>query len=170
MRQIRRLAALAVLCLALSACFMSRTPLIPPDEAAFPFEHLTLKGADDDIQEIVRAGDAYRFGPPDEAGRYALLRLVPAGDDGYVVALWPPDEADADETGVLYGFLVVDRAAGVIASYAATKPRDFTPLPGLAACESHVCVEDLDAYAAYARGRIAAGAAPDQTYRIVSIR
>ncbi len=167
MRQILRFAPVAVLCLALAACFASKAPLIPPGNAAFPVERLTFKGDTGDMQTLEHVGDAYRVGPPDKDGRYALLRLAPAGDDIYVAEMWA--EGKQDEGGVLHALLVVDRAAGEIASYAALRPEGFEPVPGLSSCDSNACIEDLDAYVAYAKARIAAGVAPDVVYHIVAM-
>jgi hypothetical protein len=60
--------------------------------------------------------------------------------------------------------------SGKVSSYAAIRPDAFEPLPGLALCDSSVCIEDLDAYVAYARREIAAGVPPDAEYRIIETK
>lgn len=170
MRQIRHLAAIAALCMALAGCFVSEAPLIGPEDAVFPVERLTFRSVEGDgeVQTLAREGDAYRFTAGDESDAFAFVRLREVGENQYVAALWAPPEID-EKVPVLYAFLVADVAGRRVGSYAAVKPDDFAPLPGLELCEREVCIEDLDAYVAYARHRIAAGVPPDATYEILAV-
>jgi hypothetical protein len=170
MRHLPRILPIIALCLGVAACFTSSAPLIAPEDAAFPFERLTFRPAGDgsEVQTLTRDGDVYRFTNADEPDKHALLRLRAVGENLYVAAFWGPPESE-EETPVLYALLAADLPANRVVSYASIKPDDFAPVPGLVPCERHVCIDDLDAYAAYAKGRIDAGIPPDVTYEILSI-
>lgn len=170
MRHLPRILSIIALCLGVAACFTNKTPLIGPEDAAFPFERLTFRpvGDEDEVQTLARDGDVYRFTNANAPDKHAFLRLRAVGENLYVAAFWGPPEA-GEETPVLYALLAADLPANRVLSYASIKPDDFEPLPGLVACERHVCIEDLDAYAAYAKGRIDAGIPLDVTYEILSI-
>lgn len=171
MRRILRLAVLLALAGGLSACFTSKTLLIAPDAAVFPHERIDFRVVDGDgtIQTLERAGDAYRYRPEPD-GDSASVRLMAAGADTFVVQFWTGLDSEEKDKQVLYALLVADPAGKRVASYAAVKPDAFTPPPGFVSCGQDVCIEDLEAYVAYARGLVAAGAPPDQVYEIVSTR
>jgi len=172
MSRILRLVFLAVLAGGLSACFTSKTLLIAPDAAVFPHERIDFRVVDGDgtLQRLERAGDSYRLTPDPESDRFGLVRLKAAGADTFVVQFWSVPEGGDTDTQVLYALLVADPAGKRIASYASVKPDAFAPLPGLVPCGENVCIEDLEAYVAYARALVAAGAPPDQVYEIVATR
>jgi hypothetical protein len=170
MRHLPRILSILALCLGVAACFTSPAPLIAPEDAAFPFERLTFRPAGDggEVQTLTRDGDVYRFTNADEPDKHALLRLRAVGENLYVVAFWEPAE-DAGRTPTLYALLAADLPANRVLSYASIKPDDFAPVPGIVPCDREACIEDLDAYVAYAKGRIDAGIPPDVTYEILSV-
>ena len=170
MRPILRLAVLLSLAVGLSACFTSRTLLIAPDAAVFPYERIDFRVVDGDgtIQTLEHVGEEYRFRPEPDSDRYALVRLMAAGPDTFVVQFWAGLDSEEKDKQILYALLVADPAGKRIASYAAVKPDAFTPLLGLALCGENVCIADLEAYLTYARALVAAGAPPDQMYEIVA--
>jgi hypothetical protein len=172
MRHLPRILSILALCLGVAACFTSPAPLIAPADAAFPFERLTFRplGDEDEMQTLARDGDLYRFTNATEPDKHGLVRLRAIGEDLYVVAFWlPPEAEDAEKMPVLYALLAADLPANRVLSYASIKPDDFAPVPGIVPCDREACIEDLDAYVAYAKGRIDAGIPPDVTYEILSV-
>lgn len=169
MQPVRNAVLTVLVCLGLVACFTSTAPLIGPEDAVFPFERVVFGEVSrpDDRQTWTRKGDAYSFRPDESEEREAFMRLKPAGDNLYVVQM----EFTEDEKPMrLYALLRADLAAGRVQSFAAVRPDAFEPLPGLSVCSDDlVCVEDLDAYVAYAKGRMDAGIPPDAEYRIIEM-
>ena len=154
--------------LVLAGCFTSPEPLIGAGEAVFPYEKIVFRSADreDDRQTWTRKGDSYSFKPDDGNGREAFVRLLPAGDDLYVVQMSFPEE---DQTRHLFALVRVDLGAMQADSYSAIIPDRFEDVPGLSKCGDVICIGNLDAYVAYARAGIDAGNPPDVTYRIISL-
>ena len=69
----------------------------------------------------------------------------------------------------LYALLRADPSAKRVDSFAAVMPDGFQARPGLSICDKAVCIDDLDAYVAYARAQIELGAHPDAEYRIIEM-
>ncbi len=163
-----RVLSTVVLCLGLAGCFTSKEPLIGPEDAVFPYQTIVFgdAGNPDDRQTWTRKGDAYSFRPDDSEDREASVRLKDIGKDLYVVQM---EFLDEDKLQRLFALLSVDLAARHAKSYAAIMPDDFQDLPGLAKCEDVVCIDDLDAYVAYARAAMQSGRPPDAEYRIISL-
>jgi hypothetical protein len=170
MRLFASIVSTMLLCLGLAGCFTSESLLIGADEADFPYDRIVFVAVDrpEDRLTLLRDGDVYLFQTADEDERYGRLRLKDIGGGLYLVQLQaPPGE---DDPGPLYAVLAVDLDSGRIASHAAIAPDGFEARPGLASCDTSVCIEDSDAYLAYAKARIAAGVAPDAEYRIVETK
>ena len=167
MRTFIRLMAIVVLGGALAGCFTSREPLIPPDEASFPFERIVfrLDGESDGQQILTREGDRYRMTDPKDPRHSILFRFKDVGNGAYVAQLWPAAEEDEAEEVFLYTGLLERGKA--IELYGATKPQDFEALPGLRVCDREVCIDDLDAYAAYLKQLIDTGTTPALVYHIL---
>jgi hypothetical protein len=163
-----RVLSLALLCLGLAACFTSKAPLIGPDDAAFPFERIVFAEVSrpDDRQSWTRKGDAYSWRIDEGDEREALMRLKAAGENLYVVQM---EFSEAGKARRLYALLRADVPAKRVYSYASIKPDAFEAQPGLSICDDSVCIDDLDAYVAYAKGRIDAGAPPDAEYEIIEM-
>jgi len=163
-----RVLSIALLCMGLTACFTSDDPLIGPAEATFPFERIVFAEVSraDDPQTWVRKGDAYSWRPDASDEREAVMRLKAVGDDLYLVQM---EFVERDQPERLYALLKADLPAKRVYSFAGIKPDAFAGLPGLAVCESVVCIEELDAYLAYAKSRIEAGAEPDAEYAIIEM-
>ena len=162
-----RILSMILLCLGLTACFTSEEPLIAAEDAVFPFERIVFAEVSrpDDRQTWTRKGDAYSFRPDDEE-REALMRLKAVGDNLYVVQM-ELNENEGPER--LYALLKADLPAKRVYSYAAIMPDAFQAEPGLPICDKAVCIADLDAYVAYAKGRIDAGVPPDVEYQIIEM-
>lgn len=163
-----RVLSIAILCIGLAACFTSKEPLIGPADAAFPFERIVFAEVSraDDPQTWVRKGDAYSWRQDENEEREAVMRLKTVGDNLYVVQM---EFVEQDQPERLYALLKADLPAKRVYSFAGIKPDDFAALPGLVLCSSNVCIEDLDAYVAYAMGLIDAGAKPDAEYAIIEL-
>jgi hypothetical protein len=163
-----RVLSIALLCLSLAACFTSRDPLIGPGDATFPFDRIVFAEVSraDDRQTWTRKGDAYSWRPDENDEREAVMRLKAVGDDLYVVQM---EFVERDQPERLYALLKADLPAKRVFSFAGIKPDAFTALPGLGLCDSAVCIDDLDAYVAYAKGTIEAGAQPDAEYEIIEM-
>jgi hypothetical protein len=163
-----RVLSLALLCLGLTACFTSKDPLIGGADAVFPFERIVFAEVSraDDRQTWTRKGDAYSWRMDEGDEREALMRLKAAGENLYVVQM---EFSEAGEAQRLYAVLLADVPAKRIYSYASIKPDAFEAQPGLSICDDSVCIEDLDAYVAYAKGRIEAGHPPDAEYEIIEM-
>jgi hypothetical protein len=168
MTAVARILTVVLVCLGLGGCFTAKEPLIGPDDAVFPFERIVFEEVsrpDDDRQSLIRKGDAYSFRPDASNEREALVRLKQVGDNLYVFQM---EFVENGKTERLYALLRADAAAGLVQSFAAIRPDGFEAQPGLSVCSDDlICIDDLDAYIAYAKGRIDAGAPPDAEYRII---
>jgi hypothetical protein len=163
-----RILFVVLVCLGLSACFTSTVPLIGPDDAVFPYDKIVFGEVSrpDDRQTWTRKGDAYSFRPDDSEEREASIRLKVVGENLYVVQM---EFTEAGKESRLFALLKADLAAMRVYSYASIIPDDFKDVPGLSRCDDVVCIEDLDAYVAYARAGMEAGHPPDTEYRIISL-
>ncbi len=164
-----RIISIALLCLGLAACFTSKEPLIGPEEAAFPFERIVFAEVSraDDPQTWIRKDGAYSWRQDENDEREAVMRLKSVGEDLYVVQMAFTERNQPER---LYALLKADLPAKRVYSFAGIKPDAFAARPGLGLCESAVCIEDLDAYVAYAKARIEAGDQPDAEYVIVELK
>jgi hypothetical protein len=164
----RRVLSIALLCLSLAACFTSKEPLIAAEDAAFPFERILFAEVSrpDDRQTWTHKGDAYSFRPDESDEREALMRLKAVGENLYVVQMEFSENGKAER---LYALLRADVPARRVYSYAAIKPDAFAALPGLSVCDKSICIDDLGAYVAYAKGLIDAGTPPDAEYEIIEM-
>jgi len=167
MRLFASLASTMLLCLGLAGCFTSTMLLIGGDEADFPYDRIVFVAVDrpEDRLTLQRDGDVYLFRTADEDERYGRLRLKEIGGGLYLVQLQPP--SGEEDPRPLYAVLTVEADGRTVASHAAIRPDDFQVEPGLAVCDTSVCIEDLDAYLTFARARIGDGVAADAEYRIV---
>lgn len=149
-----RVAAIALLSLALAGCFRSIEPLIGEGEADFPFQSLTYAqdGGGEEVT-LVRVGNAYRPANEDTDDRVWLKEL---GEDRYLAQLAP---ANATGPGYMYAIVRVasDRksftmtAAVADASDLAAIRQDFE---GLGPCPDDpetVCIENANTYVAYSQ-------------------
>jgi hypothetical protein len=163
-----RVLSLALLCLGLAACFTSEEPLIGAGDAVFPLERIVFAEVSrpDDTQTWTRKGDAYSWRIDEGDEREALMRLKAAGENLYVVQM---EFSEAGEARRLYALLLADVPAKRVYSYASIKPDAFEAQSGLSICDGSVCIEDLDAFVAYAKGRIDAGVPPDAEYEIIEM-
>lgn len=164
----KRVLTLVLICFGLMGCFTSDGPLIGAEDATFPFERIVFAEVSrpDDRQSWARNGDAYGWRIDEGNDREASMRLKAAGENLYVVQM---EFTDSGETQRLYALLRADKPAKRVYSYASIRPDAFDARPGLTICDSFICIEDLDAYLAYAKGLIDADAPPDAEYAIIEI-
>ena len=168
MARIRGIFFILVGSVLLGGCFTSPEPLIGADQAVFPYDTIVFAEADrpDDRQTFQRKGDAYSFRPGGDDEQEALVRPMPAGDNLYVAQMEIPED---DKPRRLFALIKVDEKAMTAATYAAVMPDDFEDVAGLSKCGDVVCIDNLDAYVAFARAGIDAGRPPDIQYRIISL-
>lgn len=164
-----RILALVIFCLGLSACFTSEEPLIGAEDAVFPFERIVFAevSRSDDQQSWTRKGDAYSWQPDESNEQEAVMRLKAVGDDLYLVQM---EFTERDRPERLYALLKADLPAKRVTAYASIMPDAFAAQPGLSICDKAVCIDDVDAYVAYAKGRIDAGFPPDAEYEIIEMK
>jgi hypothetical protein len=163
-----RVLSIALLCLGLAACFTSKEPLIGAEDGVFPFDRIVFVEVSraDDRQTWTRKGDAYGWRIDEGDEREASMRLRAVGENLYVVQM---EFSEAGRAQRLYALLRADVPAKRVYSYASIKPDAFEAQPHLSICDDSVCVEDLNAYVAYAKGLIDAGAPPDAEYEIIEM-
>lgn len=168
MRIAKRILMLAFLCFGLTACFTSAEPLIGSADAVFPVERIVfVEVSQPETRQVwTRKGDVYAYRPDEKDEQEANMRLKTIGDNLYVAQMEFTEQGRAER---LYAVLRADLPAKRVFSYAAIKPDAFTTQPGLRLCDSNVCIDDLDAYVAYAKSRIDAGVAPDAEYQIIEM-
>jgi hypothetical protein len=160
-----RILFLVLVTVGLSGCYQGSTPLIPADNAVFPYETITYRPqGSEDSKTLIHKGDAYVV--QDDADEPMLMRFMAIEGDLYVAELVGSNQG---VTTVLYGTIKVDFAAKTVRTYASVA--DETDVgPGLRTCKDGVCVDDLDAYIAHARALIDAAAEPDTTYDIIALK
>jgi hypothetical protein len=154
----------AVLAIAsLSACFTSKEALVG-DDAVAPHAKITFIGQSDDSDpaEFTREGNAYISRK--EGEDTVWLHLKPIDGDFYVAQMSGP--GDDGGTEYLFGYIRIDVAAKVADTWKAVGGVSDVR-PGLSECDDVICVDDLDAYIAYAQEAIAAGEEPDISFDIV---
>lgn len=163
-----RVLLLALMCLGLTACFTSKEPLIGAEDAVFPFERIVFAEASrpDDRQSWTRKDGAYSWRIDEGNDREAFMRLKAVGENLYLVQM---EFTDSGKTQRLYALVRADVPAKRVHSYASIRPDAFDVRPGLAICDSFICIDDLDAYLAYAKGFIDAGGPPDAEYAIIEM-
>jgi hypothetical protein len=168
MRRLLRQFAVLAITLGMAGCFTSREPLIGPEDAVFPFDRIVFGEVSrpNDRQSLVRKGDAYSFRPDDSEEREAFLRLKAVGENLYVVEMAFTED---DQVQRLHAVLKADPAAMRVYSFAAIRPDAFVAEPGLSVCGNMACIDDLDAYVAYAIRRIEAGVPADAVYRLIAL-
>lgn len=161
-----RIFGLAAACalLALAGCYTADQPLITDAEVATPYEKITLvaRGGDDEDEPavFVRQGLDYE-GEGGDAG--LTLRFKALAEPGWFIAEMHDDSGIDLE--LMYALVNFDPDNKVAVTYATMAFGEISA-PGLRECGESVCIDDLDAYVAHARERIAAGESPDITYDV----
>lgn len=160
MRAIRFVLAALVLS-ALSACYTSKTDLVG-DDAVAAHAKLTFIGHEADAKPLVftREGNGY-FTEGD--GQRIDLRLKPVEGDYYVAQLSGPGDDGNPE--YLYGYLRLDQAAGK-ADLWLSVGSEGDVRPGLSLCDDTICIDDINAYIAYGKEKVAMGETPDTTFDV----
>lgn len=164
MKPIRFLfAALAMI--GLAGCYTSDKPLVTDADSATPFHKITFYNEDNKPLDFTLEGKAYRAkgesGAPD-----SLLRFKPIEGDYYVAQL---SSAATDDTSggvqILYAYMRVDPANKVADTWKIVGTHADVR-PGLRECKDSICIDDLNAYVAYAQEAVKAGAKPDATFKM----
>jgi hypothetical protein len=161
MKPLRILIAVVAL-VGLSACYTSKTDLVG-DDAVTPFEAISFtgRGGDSKPAAFTREGNGY---VTDSDGQKLTLLLKPIEGDYYVAQLGGQNPDGSTE--YLYGYLRIDAAAKVADAWRIVGTK-ADARPGLSECDDVICIDDLEAYIAYAKEAIVAGAAPESTFDIV---
>lgn len=158
-----RFALAALAALVVSACYTSNAPLVSDGDAVAPYASLTFDSEGDSAPvAFARNGSTY-VATSDEGD--VLLHLRPIEADYYVAQLTGPDPEDTPR--YLYGYMRLDAGAGT-ADVWMSMGTAADIRAGLSACDNIVCIDDLDAYITYAKEKVAAGAAPDNTLKVTT--
>lgn len=160
-----RVAAIALLAALLSGCFSSKRELISAADAEFPYDEVTFAEVGrKEPTTLVKRDGAYRALEEDNTAAFRFKKVAP---DTFVV------QASGNDNGknvILYAILKIDNRANVVRAYKSVADEDDKG-PGLYACEDdYVCFDTLQPYVEYALKAITAGAEPDATYRILSVK
>lgn len=154
------LAALAVV--GLTACYTSDKPLISDDDGVTPFEKITfINEKDASSKPITFVHDGKSFLSHSDDGD-ARLHLKPVEGD-YYVAQMSSDGGDGPQ--VLYAYMRID-VPNKVADMWRMFGTKADVRPGLRECKDAICIDDLNAYIAYGKEAIAAGAKADATMTI----
>jgi hypothetical protein len=148
--------------LLLAGCFVSETPLIAPGDAAFPYQEIAFTQSDGEDVTLVREGDDYAMSTSE--GK-VLLRFQPIRDNYYVAQMGSDDPSE----GWLFALIEVDLGAGTANAYKVIGSESDVA-PGLTLCDQVICIASVEAYADYAIAAAEAGAQPEATYTIRSVR
>ncbi len=155
----------ALVALGLAGCFTADEPMVSDDQAVAPYGKITFWQADspEDKTEFAREGKAYVAQTDDST---IALRFRDLGGDLYLA------EVTGDRDGKiirLYSLVKLDTAANTAATYKSVA-EDSDARPGMTPCHREdidaICIENMDAYIAFARKAIDDGAKPDTTYQV----
>lgn len=154
--------AIAVVCLALAGCFTAKQDLVGSDAVA-PHAKITFLGKDagSEPAEFTRDGNAYMSIGDDGT---VWLHLRPVEGDYYVAQLSGP--GDDGSTEYLFGYIRIDTEAKIADVWKAVGGKSDVR-PGLSECDDVICIDDLDAYIAYAQESVAANEEPEISFDIV---
>ena len=133
----RAWAAMAVLIIAvvLSGCISSKTPLISPQNADYPFQRITFialgdkdKGKEADRITLLRPGDVYVELNKEDAERYLFKRVA---DDLYIGQVSEMD--DEGELQLLYGVVQIrgETEMNILSSMCDEVPEDVIKATGI---------------------------------------
>ena len=151
---------LAVLALiGLSACYTSDKPLVTDDDSVTPFQKITFYNQDDKPLAFEITGKQYVSHGPDGD---AFLRLKLVDGDYYVAQL---TGGEGDKQQILFGYMRIDPSHTSVDLWKIVGTA-ADARPGLRECKDAICVDDLNAYIAYAKEGITGGAKPDTTMKI----
>ena len=163
---------LALASLGLTGCFVSTGPLVTEDKAVFPYKKIVYvtQGSSEE-RTLIQKGSAYVDETKSSSDSDAHVRLLEVADNLYVVQV---DVTENNEVQYFYALLKVDLGSKTVLEYKALAgDADTDPGPGLSRCdregEEQVCIDQLDAYVAYARRAIDGGTKPDTAYTIISL-
>ncbi len=154
------LAALALI--GLAGCFTSDKPLVTDETSATPYKKITFYNEED--KPLVYVLDGKRYKATGEDGQATYLNLKAVDADTFVAQL-TNDETDTTDPHILYGFMQIDAAANQARLWKMIGTKDDVR-PGLRACNDVICIDDLDAYIAYAKASMAAGDTPDSEMKV----
>lgn len=138
------LLAAAATMLALAGCYTSDTPHLTDANSVAPFSEITFLPRGGDTKPTLFTREDGHYLTRDERFE-TRLHLMPIEDNDYVAQLAgeKPDE-------LLYGYLRISPEDGTAAAWM-IKGDDNQARPGLRPCRDSVCIDDLDAYVAYAK-------------------
>jgi hypothetical protein len=160
MKPIRILLAVLAL-IGLSACYTSDKPLVTDADSVTPFQKITFYNQEDN-KPLAFAVDGKQYvshGPDGDA----FLRLKATEGDYYVAQL---TGGSGDTLQILFGYMRIDPSHTSADLWKIIGTKDDAR-PGLRECKDGICVDDLNAYIAYAKEAIAGGAKADMSMKIV---
>jgi hypothetical protein len=152
--------------LSLAGCYITQTPLITGDKAAFPYQKIVYtESSDNKPITLVHEGDAYTT--KNEKGEVATIRFLPVeGEDSLYVAQLGSKTEQGEV--YLYGLVRLDAAAKQAKAYAVFAEKSDIDA-GMPACQDNsgmVCLTDLQAYIDYAKKQAGPDAKPASIYNI----
>ena len=158
-----RLLLVGLALIGLSGCYTSEQALVTDGDAVAPYAKITFQGRGDDDEPATFTRDGTSYLAAGEGGDMRL-HLKPVDVDFYVAQL--SGEGGDGEAQYLYAYMRLDAAAKVAETWK-TVGTKADVRPGLRECKDGICIDDLEAYIAYAKEGIAAGNPPDTTFDIV---
>ena len=159
MKPIRILLAVLAL-IGLSACYTSDKPLVTDDDSVTPFQKITFYNQEDN-KPLAFAVDGKQYvshGPDGDA----FLRLKAVEGDYYVAQL---TSGSGDTLQILFGYMRIDPSHKSVDLWK-TVGTKADARPGLRECKDGICIDDLNAYIAYAKEGITGGAKAEMTMKI----
>jgi hypothetical protein len=161
MKPIGLLATLAV-CATLAGCYTSDKPLVTDADSVADYAKLVFTSPEPDNQrnEFTREAKHYVTHSEDNTVKLHLKRV---DGDYYVAQLSGSGPGEAEQ--MLFGYLHMDVAKGEAQAWR-TYATDTDVQPGMHKCKDTVCIDDLNAYIAYAQKAVAAGDKPDSVFKL----
>lgn len=160
-----RLALAALAFAALAGCYTSDKPLITDADSVADYSRITFKDAssDDKPASFTREGAHYTT---ESEGNTVELRLKRIEGDYYIAQMSNPKPADGENGAqILYGYLHLDVAGKKAETWRTYGTKDDVQ-PGLRICNDVICIDDLNAYIAYAKKAVADGGKPDTVFTL----
>jgi hypothetical protein len=156
--------AVAVVPLALSACYTAEVPLVTEANSVAPYAKIGFREeAAKEVTTLTRSGTAYTLPSADGQGAITLRFMAAGRPDWYVVQVTSPSGGTGP--GLLFAVIRIDLAKRQALSFRALGDLQ-NPGPGARNCNDLVCIDDIRAYANAAIAYAEMGGPPDATYEV----
>jgi hypothetical protein len=160
-----RFAVAALAFAALAGCYTSDKPLITDADSVADYAKITFTDADSDDKPAAFTREGKHYTTASE-GNTVELRLKRIDGDYYVAQMSNPKVEEGDSSPqILYGYLHLDVAGQKAETWRTYGTKDDVR-PGLRLCRDAICIDDLDAYVAYAQKAVADGGKPDTVFKL----